>query len=659
VYFYLLVKQIQVIPEKMGRKRKRGRQKGTRKQSVTPQHAAKRAEAKRRRLEASKEEKLRETQEKLKPNRGHNYARRKDSVRLLLLMLVSAFLECNSTAEDHEPAKDPYATAYQQVATQAYCSENFLRGLWERYEAGGMADIESPEKRGRKKRPPERVYEGSQFSTDDVADLERWVIDLNSTQGGVTLKRLKERFLTMKNLKVRTAAIRKTLHRLGYKWGPAKKMGKLRKCVSRTARIRQYLLEYSEALRLQRDGDGDGCEYVIVYMDESYIHQRHTSGHTWAKKNENIIRTGGGLGSRCIVVHAITEDGLLFKPGSERVANDSHELKEKRYTAEWVFVGPVKKGDYHRNMNEKNFLRWTTERLIPSFEQTYPGKKMILVLDNAPYHHIRADNFIDTLKLNRSDLFNELILTADIKTLTVERGGRDTEMDLVKLRNTKRGSKNAPYNRELQDALKAFVNEHPEYQEDKLEKLFDSKGFRLIFTPPYTPALQPIELLWAEVKRRVANRFEYGRTIRQTRQQMLDAFYGIEADKESEDDEGVGLDALGENSERKAITKELVCSYIEHSKKACNEFIKSDNLLKGTLTNLKEVKPSSAQMSQQDKDSLEESSEFPELLDESDSYFVGDRADDDDVDDSSSSSSDSEESDAEADEGASGMFDEQ
>ena len=449
---------------------------------------------------------------------------------------------------------------------------------------------------------------------------------------------------------MRTAAIRKTLRRLGYKWGPAKKMGKLKKCVSRTARIRQYLLEYSEALRLQRDKGDDGSEYVIVYMDESYIHQRHTSGHTWAKKNENIIRTGGGLGNRCIVVHAITDDGLLFKEGAQRVVNDTHELKEKRSTAEWVFVGPVKKGDYHRNMNETNYFRWVTERLIPSFEQCHPGKKMILVLDNAPYHHIRADNFIDPLKLNRAELFTELILTAKLKALKVKRGGKDVEMDLEKLRHTKRGSKKAPYNRELQDALKNFVSEHPEYQEDKLEKLFESKGFRLIFTPPYTPVLQPIELLWAEVKRRVAKRFEYGRTITQTKQQMLDAFYGI-------DDEELDLEMLNEK-ERKAITKELVVSYIEHSKKACREFIKCDALLKGSLMNVREVSPTAAEMSQQDRDTLEESSDFPELHDESDMYFVGDRADEDDVEEVSGFNSDEEESDALVDdEGLSGTSD--
>ena len=179
----------------MGRKKKRGRPK---KRNVTPQSAIKRADAKRRRLEASKEELLKETREQLKPKKGHNYARRKDSVRLLLLMLVSAFLMCIQGASDLEPVKDPYASAYEIVAKRAYCSELFLRGLWSKFEAGGLTNIESPKKRGRKKLPPERVYEGSQFSTDDVADLEGWVIDMNSTQSGVTLERLKERFLKEK-----------------------------------------------------------------------------------------------------------------------------------------------------------------------------------------------------------------------------------------------------------------------------------------------------------------------------------------------------------------------------------------------------------------------------------------------------------------------------
>jgi len=75
--------------------------------------------------------------------------------------------------------------------------------------------------------------------------------------------------------------------------------------------------------------------------------------------------------------------------------------------------------------------------------------------------------------------------------------------------------------------------------------------------------------------------------------------------------------------------------------------------------NVREVKPTDGQMSQQDRDTLAESNDVPELLDESDMYFVGDRADEDDVDGMSSLSADEEdESDAEVDNDAlAGMSD--
>jgi len=69
---------------------------------------------------------------------------------------VSAFLKCGQSASE----KDPYASAFEEVASQAYCSQDLLRKTWGKYEAGGMTDIESPEKRGRKHLPPECVFEG-------------------------------------------------------------------------------------------------------------------------------------------------------------------------------------------------------------------------------------------------------------------------------------------------------------------------------------------------------------------------------------------------------------------------------------------------------------------------------------------------------------------
>eukprot|EP00957_Ditylum_brightwellii_P118957 9073187-Ditylum_brightwellii.AAC.1 len=38
-------------------------------------------------------------------------------------------------------------------------------------------------------------------------------------------------------------------------------------------------------------------------------------------------------------------------------------------------------------MNSDNFFRWVKNCLVPAFEKQYPGKKMILAMDNVAYHH--------------------------------------------------------------------------------------------------------------------------------------------------------------------------------------------------------------------------------------------------------------------------------
>ena len=67
------------------------------------------------------------------------------------------------------------------------------------------------------------------------------------------------------------------------------------------------------------------------------------------------------------------------------MTNDSADIEKERCSAEWVFTSHVKRGAYHRNMNETNFYEWMTLRLIPPFKKIYPGKRMILLLDDAPY----------------------------------------------------------------------------------------------------------------------------------------------------------------------------------------------------------------------------------------------------------------------------------
>ena len=97
---------------------------------------------------------------------------------------------------------------------------------------------------------------------------------------------------------------------------------------------------------------------------------------------------------------------------------------------------------------------------------------------------------------------------------------------LEKHRKSKRGSlkSNVPVNPELRDELQAWLVQNPETQVGELQKLFDDQGWELLWTPPYTPQLQPIELCWAFSKGHVASKFRLHRTVGEAREELYNAF---------------------------------------------------------------------------------------------------------------------------------------
>jgi hypothetical protein len=60
---------------------------------------------------------------------------------------------------------------------------------------------------------------------------------------------------------------------------------------------------------------------------------------------------------------------------------------EEELTAQWIWQAKSHKADYHDDMGGDGFEDSQKYRLIPVLESLYPGKKMILVMDNANYHH--------------------------------------------------------------------------------------------------------------------------------------------------------------------------------------------------------------------------------------------------------------------------------
>ena len=174
----------------------------------------------------------------------------------------------------------------------------------------------------------------------------------------------------------------------------------------------EFCINLDEAIKLERAGT-----HIIVFMDESYCHSNHMITRTWNELGV-IPNRARGKGSLMIIINAMTSDGFLVREDGFRVPVDEWTTGEQP-TAEMVFRAKYAKKnnikDYHDTMDGDFFMYWVEKRLTPAFKARYPHKKMILILDNAPYHHsLAADGF-------RPDGMSKTDIARRLKTLRRKR----------------------------------------------------------------------------------------------------------------------------------------------------------------------------------------------------------------------------------------------
>ena len=159
----------------------------------------------------------------------------------------------------------------------------------------------------------------------------------------------------------------------------------------------------------------------------------------------------------------------------------------------------------------------------------FPHKHIILVLDNARYHHVRDDDYINPNAYNKKDIA-QVMIRLGITNVIVSRPCETTRLHTNTTFDSstfdRRGGHFAPRLDELKEKLRQFLVDHPEHQQTAVQKLFRNNDHVLIYTPPYTPNVQPIESAWAYVKRYVATQYSSDRTISQLLEQTRRGFYG-------------------------------------------------------------------------------------------------------------------------------------
>lgn len=149
-----------------------------------------------------------------------------------------------------------------------------------------------------------------------------------------------------------------------------------------------------------------------------------------------------------------------------------HAGSEKGFVegARLVFRAKKASGDYHAEMDGNRFEKWFLEQLLPNIE---PGS--VIVMDNASYHSVHLEK-VPSSSTRKGDIQSWL------------------------------RSKGIPfYADQLKAELLELVNEHKhKYAGYRIDTLAKAAGHDVLRLPPYHCELNPIELVWSQVKGYVA-----------------------------------------------------------------------------------------------------------------------------------------------------------
>lgn len=261
----------------------------------------------------------------------------------------------------------------------------------------------------------------------------------------VTISALRQKMHDELEWKGSNTSLRRILSDLGFKFRCTQNN---RKVLIERLDIRALRIDYLQKIKYFRE-----TNRPIVYIDETYIHSGHTSSKMWSDESRKGLFKNISKGPRLIIVHAGGNMGFIPN-------------------ALLIFKSGAKTGDYHSDMNAKNFGRWIEERLIPHLPTN-----SVVVIDNAPYHNTQT-NHAPTSNSKKNEM---------IEWLTFKNIAFDSSM----------------LKPQLYQLIKRYKSQYITY---KFDEILRHNGHTVLRLPPYHPDLNPIELIWATVKNNVAAR---------------------------------------------------------------------------------------------------------------------------------------------------------
>ena len=230
-----------------------------------------------------------------------------------------------------------------------------------------------------------------------------------------------------------------------------------------------------------------------MYLDETWLNEGYSRERSWedsvslqnpfaAKKSgltAGTIFKPHNQGRRLMIVHAGSEEGFLPLD-----------------LGKCVYEGKVNiDGDYHKNMNFSVFESWF-HHLLDNL--TVPS---VIIMDNASYHYRKTEAY-PTSKWTKAQYQSWL-----------SNKGISWENKMLKV--------------ELWQLVKQHRLNHKTYVCDEMAS---ARGHIVMRLPPYHSDLNPIELIWAQVKDLVGKNKTI-HTLKEAQKKLHEAFKAVTAER--------------------------------------------------------------------------------------------------------------------------------
>ncbi len=265
-------------------------------------------------------------------------------------------------------------------------------------------------------------------------------------------------------LDVHERTMQRHLRRMGFCWSRTKNRPR---SLREKAEVRQQRHNYLYEIRKNRQLPVNE-RYDVVYLDESFLHHHHSGQYSWFSEHDFVERMSG-KGRRWCFMHAMQADALI----------------EGAFLA---FEAKKSRGDYHGQFDWEIFQHWFKEQLLP-----HVPPRSLIVLDRCPFHMVCRDAIVPSQ-----------MKKAELQEWLTHRGIRWEEQ-----------------------WLRARLMEEVDQYRDKkpmVEVFAEEKGHKLLFLPVHHPELNPIELIWANVKNYCGTVFSNSTRFKEQRQHLEESF---------------------------------------------------------------------------------------------------------------------------------------